>query len=371
KKKLAYIVSQFMGRDYPFEWLCRSAIARDYDLSFILLNPGPGEFETLLGQTGVKIVRFPYAGKKDLPRAIAQLALHLRKTRTDIVHAHLFGACMAGLTAARIAGVPRRIYTRHHSTVNHVYFRHAIIYDRIFNFLATDIIATCQNVREVLMKLEGVPSAKINVVNFGFQLADFEAVSRERVDGLRTKYELTEKRPVVGVIAKYIEWKGIQYAIAAFHEVLKVHPDACLVLANAHGAEYAATIKKLLSRLPAGSYREIDFEQDFMALYQLFDVFVHTPVDASAEAFGQIYVEALAASIPSVFTLSGIAREFVVQDQNALVVGYRDSAATAQAILKILGDRELARRLTLAGRKDVVAKFYYQQMIDNLGKVYA
>ena len=73
-------------------------------------------------------------------------------------------------------------------------------------------------------------------------------------------------------------------------------------------------IQEAVKELPQNSYCVIPFEKDLFSLYQLFDVYVHTPINPTLEAFGQTYVEALAAGIPSVFTMSGVAPQFVLHE---------------------------------------------------------
>jgi len=94
------------------------------------------------------------------------------------------------------------------------------------------------------------------------------------------------------------------------------------------------------------------------------------PIDDRIEAFGQTYVEALIAGVPSVFTISGVGREFIQDGRNALVVPYCSSAPTAEAILRILADDALAHRLSEAGRQDVEARFRVEGMVEALSTVY-
>ena len=81
-----------------------------------------------------------------------------------MVHTHLFEASLLGLSAAKFTRVKRRIYTRHHSTYHHEYYPKAIKYDRLINFLATEIVAISNNVKEVLRRKEGVAENK-NKIN--------------------------------------------------------------------------------------------------------------------------------------------------------------------------------------------------------------
>ena len=64
---------------------------------------------------------------------------------------------------------------------------------------------------------------------------------------------------VIGVISRYTEWKGIQYIIPAFKQLLNDFPNALLILANAKGG-YQAAIKSQLTTHPKDSFTEILFD---------------------------------------------------------------------------------------------------------------
>ena len=121
----------------------------------------------------------------------------------------------------------------------------------------------------------------------------------------------------------------------------------------------------MLKKLPASNYLIIDFEPNLFALYHLFDIYVHAPIDPEIEAFGQTYVEALAAGVPSVFTLSGVAPEFVEHEKNALVVPFQNSEAIFQAISRLLTDQGLALALAENGRRGI-RQFELGTMISKL-----
>jgi len=189
------------------------------------------------------------------------------------------------------------------------------------------------------------------------------------VEALKTKYSSLAHQPVIGIISRYINWKGLQYAIPAFKRLLADYPNAKLLLGNAKGS-YADAVKQLLAELPQESYTEIPFEDDIFALYHLFDIFVHTPIDPEVEAFGQTYVEALAAGIPSVFTLSGISREFIVDKSNALVVDFKNTDQIYFALKIALEDNELCQNIVYQGKRDV-QQFRLENMMVALESIYS
>lgn len=366
-KRILIVVSQ-IHKAISHEWTAEELRTRNYDVYFALLNPGDSEMEQYLIKNQFPFIRITYRNKYDIPLSILRLRKFLKKEKIEIVHAHLFEGGLIGMIAASLAGVRKRVYTRHHSSFHQSYFPGMVKYDRLISATATHIIATSEVVQETLIA-ERVPEQKIKVIHHGFKLEAFDHVSPERILQLKRRYD-TDGYPVIGVIARWTEWKGIQFIIPAFSKLLTKFPNAILILANASG-EYEAAIKKMLSDLPERNYRIIKFEPDFMALYKLFDIFIHVPINEHAEAFGQVYVEALASGVPSVFTLSGIASEFVIHKENALVVPYENSNAIYEGLLKLLIEHNLSSRIIKEGKKAVNQKFRLQTMIEKFDELYA
>lgn len=366
--RVTYILSN-IDRAVEFEWIVDGLDGERFSLSFVLLNSGASHLESFLKSRGIPVIRVPYAGKSDIPRALFSTWCALSEFSSQVVHVHLFEASLIGLPAAWLAGIPHRIHTRHHADCNHLYHPHAIKYDRFINRMATRIVAISRNVWEILDTLEQVPAAKLRLIPHGFDLAAFENVDEARVVALRSKYGCDGRHPVVGVVSRYAAWKGIEHSLEAFRRLLKQEPNALLILANAQGPD-AEEIRSRVRSLPKGSFIEIGFEFDHFALYRLFDIFVHVPIDPRCEAFGQTYIEALAAGVPSIFTLSGIAREFVRDRINALVVPFKDPDAIFAALCAVLTDDDLAGEIRRGGRASI-ERFSLDSMLRGLEGLYA
>lgn len=368
KIKVTYILFQ-INKALAFEWIIDRIDRSKIELSFISIAAEKNSpLENFCKDHKIDFYLINYKSKSNLPGATYSVYRILRKIKPDAVHCHIFEANIIGLTAAKLAGIQKRIFTRHHSTFHHTTSPKGVKYDRYCNWLATHIIAISENVKQILIYKEHVSPEKIYLIHHGFDLPLFNTVSEERIQFLQIKYNTTTKRPIIGVVSRYTKWKGIIYIIEAYQELLKKYPNAVLILANAKGED--AEIREAVRQLPAGSYIEIEFEQDNSALYKLFDVFVHVPIDPEIEAFGQTYVEALAAGIPSVFTLSGIAREFVVDKKNALVVDFKNPKQIYLAINTLLTDKQMAANLAAQGMKDVEANFSLPLMIKKLEEIY-
>ncbi len=94
------------------------------------------------------------------------------------------------------------------------------------------------------------------------------------------------------------------------------------------------------------------------------------PVSPSCEAFGQTYIEAMAAGIPCVFTRSGIANEILKDMENACVVGYRDSNSIKTSYLKIHTNIKLASKIS-ANAIDTAEEFGVEKKFKAIRDVFS
>ncbi len=367
RKKIIYIVSNIQYA-VAFEWIAKALSDTDMFM-LVMLNPAPGPLEKRLKGMGINVLSIRYRGKRDLFSASRKLIKLFFREKPDVVHTHLFDASLAGLAAAWFARVPGRIYTRHTSTFHHDYAPGGVKYDRFCNVLSTHIVSISQATDYALLTLEGVDKRKVVRIPHGFVFDDFADQGPVKAEAVRVKWGIPVTAPRVGVVARHIAWKGIQYIIPAFKEFLKKHPDAVLILVNATGP-YHKDILQMLSGVPKKNYCLIPFEEDMSSMFRLFDMYIHVPVDRYCEAFGQTYIEALACGVPSIFTRSGIADEFVVHNVHAQVVDYRNTESIGKAMEQLSLDKELRDRLSKSGRDYVTTHFGFQSMLDRLMAIY-
>jgi glycosyltransferase involved in cell wall biosynthesis len=368
--RLIYVIHMAV-RWVAFEWIGRELDRERFELSYVLLNDGEPPLARYLKPLGVPFHALQLEGRADIPRVARALYRHFRRVRPHIVHTHFMNACLSGLSAARLAGVPIRLHTRHHAGPWDSWRQRppwGRLYDRYNNALSTRVIAPSRTVQEALSEEDGLPAHKQVLIHHGFDLEALRQVPEPSIQRLREKYGLQGAGPVIGMVARYTEGKGVHHAIPAFGRLLEHYPAARLVLANARGP-WAEPVRRLLATLPPGSYVEIPFEEEMFALYRLFDVFVHVPTGPRQEAFGQVYVEALAAGLPCVFTLAGIARELASHARNAWVVDFGSSEQIYQGMRRLLEDTPLRETLRNNGPGSV-EPFGLSRMVRALEQLY-
>lgn len=366
--KICYIISDIDKAVY-FEQTALALRNEGMDVSYVLINCTNKNLHIFLEKHNFPVFTLEAPSLMKSRKAICECKNLLKQLNVDLVHCHLAHANWIGLWAAKRAGIKTRIYTRHSGEPLASHWKEKLI-DRIQNRLATKIVAISKNVADLLMK-QGVPQSKRVIIHHGFNLDRFSNPEASEVIRIKDQYNPAKQSPNVGVIARWLELKGIQYIITAFELFLKTYPNARLYLFGASdNADYSTEITLLLKRLPTENVCVVPFEHNVFDLYQLFDCYIHVPVNSSCEAFGQTYVEALAAGIPSIFTLSGVASEFIVHEENALVVPFKDSIGIYNSLLRLSTDAALCAQLIPNGIQSVNRHFRFDSYIENLQKLY-
>jgi glycosyltransferase involved in cell wall biosynthesis len=98
------------------------------------------------------------------------------------------------------------------------------------------------------------------------------------------------------------------------------------------------------------------------------DVFVLLSV--WEEAFAFTLLEAMASSCPVVATRIGAIPESILDGVTGILVPPQDTKTTAEAILKLLKDETLRRRMGIAGRERVERHFSLERWIGETIRIY-
>jgi len=366
--KVIYVLDG-ITKSLPFEWLVKKLNHKEIELIFVLINSQDSYLSNFLDAHSVSCYHLTYGGKKSYINTAIKILKIFRKEKPNAIHCHIRNANLLGIPMAKIMGIKHRIYTRHYSTYNHQYHPKSVFIDKIVNRLSTKIIAISKVVKDTLVNLEGVKPEKVQSIYHGFEVSEFEQIDKNKIDVMKSKYAIPHNKKVVGCISRMLHLKGHKYIIEAFRKAKTKFPNLHLVLANAIGPYKNEVINYLNEALNAQDYTLIEFENDIATLYQCFDLFIHVPINKDIEAFGQIYVEALMSKIPSIFTKSGVANEFVIHNYNAYVVDYENSEEIYSGILKILTDKTYKNQLVENGFKSI-EQFDFNNFITKTADLY-
>lgn len=338
--------------------------------------PGEGSMDDLAEALRVRPVhvrslqRNPGFG--DL-RALAALIGIVTRQRPAIVHTHAAKAGTLGRLAAVLApGRSSRVivHTFHgHSLRGYFSSRTQSIYLAIERFLAgrTDrLIAVSEEVRDDLVELGVAPAERFEVIPLGFDLSPFTVEEQERAQRgrrLRAELGIPEQARLVTLIARLVAIKRVDRFLR-IASLLADRDDVRFMIVGdgelRDELHASAPARALAGRLTWPGFRrdmpDVCFASDIVALTSENE---GTPVSL---------IEAQAAATPVISTnVGGVAS---VVRSGGLLVEPDDEQGFAKAIVRLLDDPEMAKRMAEAGREHVQRTFAQQRLLDDLDGLY-
>ncbi len=225
-------------------------------------------------------------------------------------------------------------------------------------------IALCEYQRDYLIKAEGLPAAKVEVIYNGIALE--KARPTRPADEVRAELGLPPDAPVIGLVAVMRPEKRHDIFLRAAALILKRHPEARFLVVG--DGPQRPRIESLWRALGLQSRVQLlGFRSDVVEVMNVMDVVALT--SHPADTFPLSLLEAMALGKPVVVTdIPGGIKEMVSgpTDTAGLIVAPQDPRTVARAVNQLLGNPDLARRLGEAGRARVAADFTIQQTVARL-----
>lgn len=292
----------------------------------------------LMGEHGVQ--------KKELDQMVSWIAEH---SRPDVIH----------LSNALLLGLAGRIREKLHVPIvcslqdEDVWvdvlkpeFR-----DRAWELMRDDVknvdsfVAVSDYYGALMQKKMAIPENKINIIRLGVCLDDYR------------QKEASSNGRSIGFISRMNHENGFDILVDAFILLKQKNgfDDVRLVLTGGSTGDDAHFIKQNRRRLEkAGVLEDVDFHDDFVEAGRL-DFFnkislLSVPVRLG-EAFGLYLIEAMAAGVPVVQPSLGAFPEIVGLSDGGLIYDNNTPAELADALEKILNDKEMLKQKSLNARQ--------------------
>lgn len=311
--------------------------------------------------------------------SVYHLVRLMRQHRYDVVHVHTPIAAVLGRVAAKLAGVPRIIYTAHgfpfheqsSPTHYHIYFTIekacAVLTDLILTQSHEDFINA--------QKYKLCSPDKVRHLNNGI---DIEYFSRDRLNPvhqsqLRKSLKLPDSAILIGIVGRLIYQKGSGYLIEAIHQLLPQFPDLhVLVIGGSLSTDRDPFEKELAKRIEtlgiADHITFTGFRDDIPELLGLLDIF--TLPTFFGEGLPRSILEAMAMELPVVTTNIRGCREAVIPGKTGLIVPPKSSEKLAAALNFLLSYPSMSRAYGRAGRRYVESEFDERLVFQRLADAY-
>jgi len=227
-------------------------------------------------------------------------------------------------------------------------------------------------------KLIIVPSQVIGrhmIDSFGFPADNVRHIPRS-VDlarfNVRKPEESSEAPHVITIVGRLTPLKGHPYFLKAMAKVVRSKPYIKVRIVGDAPCKkefYRQELEVLTRHLGlAGHVEFLGRRKDVPQIMASSDVVVMSSIEP--EAFGRVIIEAQAVGVPVVATRVGGIMEVVEDEHTGLLVLPRDTDAMANAVLRLLDDRALARRIVVNARRKLEENFTLAHMAGQTIQVY-
>jgi phosphatidylinositol alpha-1,6-mannosyltransferase len=215
------------------------------------------------------------------------------------------------------------------------------------------VIAISSFTRDALERF-CVPAERIETIFPGAPVP--RDATAQQIAALKQRLSLNGHRVILAA-GRMVRRKGHATLVRAMPRILERHPDSVLICVGRGPAQQA--VERAAAEFGVTDHVRLTgrvSDEDLATLYAMCDVFA-LPVAEGArgqvEGFGLVFAEAAAYGKAVVAGNSGGVTDAVLDGETGLLVPPGDPEASAVAILRILDDANLARRLGDAGRERV------------------
>jgi phosphatidylinositol alpha-mannosyltransferase len=289
-------------------------------------------------------------------RQTAQVRAYFERERFDVIHVH--GSMsptlpMAALSASRVINVVT-FHAGHDQSLGYAAFRSGLM--PYFNAVH-GLIAVSRTAEKSCAKYFPAPYRIIpNGIDLAFFRPDAEPMPWTR-DG----------RPRILFVGRFEPRKGLKYLLRAMLEIQRQIPNVELVVVGTGLLGYS--YKGYLDRGVNEHVRWAGLvpNDDRPRYYASCDLYCSPAI--GNESFGIVLLEAMATGKPVVASGIDGYRSVMTDDKEGILVPPRDVDALAASVVRILKDRELARRYGAAGLARA-AEFSWPALAERIEGVY-
>ena len=312
-------------------------------------------FEDLMTARGIKVIclRSDHNPLKTIPR----LAKILKKVKPDILLNWLYPCIITGGLAGRLAGTPRIIANLRVPDLKKKPLK--VFLDRIVARCCYDgYIAVSQNVKDLFVRREKYPAAKVTVINNGLAPSTTKYLKQIDRRAARRALRLTAQNIVIGTLGRLYPEKNQKLLLEAMALLLPKLPQTRLLLVgdgpSRRGLEQLAAELNIYDKIIFAGW-----QSDVYRYLQAMDIYV---LPSLYEGHSGSILQAWACRLPVVGArVTGI-RELVTDGKNGLLFSLQNPSELAKIIFNLTVYPRLAKELGENGRRAAVENYTEKKM---------
>lgn len=295
----------------------------------------------------------------------------LKEEKPDIIHAHQYPVFFSDMSAiiSRLRDIPLVLHihvvaepkSTFSSLASSIYYRTS----GKLAFNTSQRVIVPSFAYSALLGKMGVKRKKIRIIPYGIDLSRFHLKNDD--ESFRKLIQCSESKLIL-TVGRLSYQKGFQYLISAMPIVLREIPNAKLVIVG-EGEQFAylSGLVQSLDLTTSVIFTGSLTNEKIPMAYAAADVFV---LPSMFESFGLVLVEAQAAGKPVIATRVGGTIEALIENKTGLLVDRGNPEQLAKAILLVLLNKDLARKMGENGIRFVNEKFDINNNVKNVVSLY-
>jgi glycosyltransferase involved in cell wall biosynthesis len=312
-------------------------------------------FEDLMTARGIKVIRLQ--SNHNPLKTIPRLVKVLRKVKPDILLNWLYPCIITGGIAGRLAGTPRIIANLRGPDLKKQKIK--VVLDRIVARCCYDgHIAVSQNVKDVFVRREKYPAAKVTVINNGLDLSAAKYLKQIDRTAARRALRLTAQNIVIGTLGRLYPEKNQKLLLEALALLLPQLSQARLLLVG--DGPSRSELEQLAAEL--NIFDKIIFagwQSDVYRYLKAMDIYV---LPSLYEGHSSSILQAWACRLPVVGARTTGIRDLVTDGLNGLLFSLKNPQELANIILNLTAYPRLAKELGENGYRTAAENYTEKKM---------
>lgn len=343
----------------------RSAVVPAIELSLVTFdrNNNSAEFVSAARELGLDVDVIPERGRFDRS-VIRALQTIVAQRSPDVIVTHQVKSHFLMNISRLWQKYPWVAFNHGYTTTD----RKMLVYNRLDRWSlpkADRVVTVCDAFRQKLVKL-GVPRDRIHVQHNSIRPG--AAVSPEQTQLLRRKLDLKHDERIILAVGRLSKEKAQIDLLRAFKNLSEQHLEIAARLVVVGDGPERETLEATAASLGlsdrvifAGQVNNVE------VYFRAADVLVNP---SHSEGSPYVLLEAMAAGLPIVATAVGGVPEMVENNKTALLVPDNDSQAMADAIARLLSDKNFAAQLSDNAGALISSRFSPETYVQSLAEVY-
>jgi glycosyltransferase involved in cell wall biosynthesis len=284
----------------------------------------------------------------------------LSKIKIDIIHTHLVAPTLMSFLARAIL-LEKPLIIWHDRGIQEKSYS---IVAKLFNHL-TDFVITNSNYEKNKLIANGLNPDKIKTIHNCITIPFPVKVKKD--DNLLHEFNINKDETIVGTARRLHPEKGGHYDfLQAATLVLKKNPNVKFLIAGdgplRKELEYKAKELNISEKIIFTGFR-----RDIENIYSILDIFV---LPSTWEPFGNALIEAMSFATPCVGTKVGGIPEIIIDGETGILIPAENFQKLAEAIIYLLENPDVAKRMGEAGRERVRNYFTPERLAFEMEQVY-